>query len=77
MIENGDMLMRKRRYPIPADKLRKLTHLRDKCQNLTRCLSRSTILEGYQQIKQQISDMDVEEVSDLTPSLREHRHIKK
>ncbi len=63
--------MRKLRYPIAAAKLRQHTHLRAKIHNVTRWSCTLAMLDRYNAIKEFISELDIEEVTDLIPTARE------
>jgi len=68
-------LMKKLRTPIAAAKLRKLTYLKAKTLNATRWSSCSEMFKRYQELKEFIGKVEIEDIDDLILTTRENRKV--
>ena len=67
--------MHKLGYTIAAAKLPQHTHYRPKCHTVTRWSSTAAILFRYQNIKEFIPDLQIDEMIDLIPAPRKERTL--
>ncbi len=63
-IEKVHQLMKKLRNPISAAGLRRYTDLPAKCSNATRWSSTAAMINRYQKIKDYVTELDIEEITD-------------
>ena len=76
LISKLNALMKKLRTPIVAGALRTKTHLRAKCNNVTRWSSTAAMLERYQKIKVFLPELRLEAVDSLMLSYLEEREVE-
>ena len=69
--------MKKLRFPLAAAKLRKITHLRAKFDNVTRWSSAVQMLDRYLKLKDYIEQLEIDELDELALTTREVRQIEK
>ncbi len=50
---------------------RRHTDLRAKCSNATRWSSTAVMINRYQKIKEYVSELDIKEITDMVPSVRD------
>ncbi len=76
VMERVYKLMKKQRNPIPAAKLSRHTDLRAKCSNATRWSSNAAMINLYRKIKEYVTELDIEKMNDMVPSVRDNRRTQ-
>ena len=68
-------VMCKFRYPVPAGKLRKLTHLKPKLNVVTRWSSSIDMFKRYVQLRDVFRDVDIEGIDELLLTAKENKTL--
>ena len=67
--------MKKLKNPIPAVHLRKFTHLRATCNNVTRWSSSANMFVRYPNIKEFLPQLAIDDLDDLLLTARKNKSI--